>query len=152
MKKRRKMYKKEPLCIWRPALHLSASTQTNIPIAIIAEVFHLLAGSYLILLSVRSRIPAIALRFPIRNQNLYFTNILPLVQKECLLVFVSVKISPHFSLSAVVSQCQLQGRMSNRLKATRLDCPFQGLFHSLTSPAYWRSLLWGSFTYTIKEG
>lgn len=151
MKKRRKMYKKEPLCIWRPALHLSASTQTNIPIAIIAGVFHLLAGSYLILLSVRSRIPAIALRFQ-GNQNLYFTNILSLVQKECPLVFVSEKISPHFSLSSVDSQCQLQGRMSNRVKATRLDCPFQGLFHSLTSPAYWRSLLWGSFTYTIKEG
>ena len=39
------------------------------PIAIIAAVFHLLAGSYLILLSVRSRIPAIAFHFPTRNRN-----------------------------------------------------------------------------------
>ena len=88
----------------------------NTPTAIIATVFHLLAGSYLILLSVRSRIPAIALRFRTRNQNLYFTNTISLVQKECLPVFVSVKISPHFSLFSVDSQCQLHGPMSNRVK------------------------------------
>ena len=73
------------------------------PIAIIAAVFDLLAGSYLILLSVRSRIPAIAFHFPTRNQNLYFTNTLSLVQKECLPVFVSVKTSPQFSLASVDS-------------------------------------------------
>lgn len=50
------------------------------PITNIATVFHLLAGSYLILLSVRSRIPAIVLSFPTRNPNLYFTKTLSVVQ------------------------------------------------------------------------
>ena len=134
-KKRGQMYKNP--CASRDVPYTCRLVLKNTPTAIIATVFHLLAGSYLILLSARSRIPAIVLRFPIRNQNLYFTNTLSLVQKECTRVCFGKDLSAFFIVlswqSVSIARSNVQSR--ERELKTKQTFYFKVRFHSRISPA-----------------